>query len=79
MYTKPYKHYKSGFEAIRAENKPKQPDNFDDFDFDKDAFHNFTQTITKKDFLQYVNKNKNILFQTHLMGLALFTMEVFQT
>jgi hypothetical protein len=23
LYTKPYKHYKSGFEAIRAENKPK--------------------------------------------------------
>jgi hypothetical protein len=59
LYTKPYKHYKSGFEAIRAENKPKQPDNFDDFDFDNDAFQNFTQTITKKEFLQYDNKNKN--------------------
>ena len=57
MYLKPYDHYKSGFDAIRKANKPKMTKEFEDFDFDHADYIKFTQTIKKKEFLQYDNKN----------------------
>ena len=58
-YLKPYSHYKSGFDAMRATNKPKMPKEFDDFDFDKEEYIKFARTINKAEFLQYDNKNKH--------------------
>ena len=44
---------------MRGQNKPKQPKEFNDFDFNDPEFIKFTQTIHKKEFLQYDNKNKH--------------------
>jgi len=59
LYVKKYDSYKSCFDAIRSSNKPKMPKEFDEFDFDKEEYLKFTQTIHKKQFLQYDNKDKH--------------------
>ena len=58
-FTKGYMHYKSGFDAIRAKNKPKIPKELDDFNFDNKEFEKFRKTIHKKEFLQYDNLCKD--------------------
>ena len=58
-YVKPYSTYKSGFDKMRAELKPKMPPSFEEFSFDDIEFFNYTQTVDKKLFLQYDNKSKD--------------------
>ena len=59
LYLREYKHYKSGFDAIRKKNKPKIPKEIDDIDFESEQYIKFTRTIDDKAFLQYDNKSKN--------------------
>ena len=58
LYMKEYAQYKSGFDAIRKQNKPKIPMDMDDIDFESEEYKQFTETIDKKAFLQYDNKSK---------------------
>ena len=57
-HVKPYKCYKSTFEAIRKLNKTKIPTDFDNLEFINE-YAKFTETLDKKEFLQYDNNNKS--------------------
>ena len=52
-------HSKSGFEAKRAENKPKIPKDFDDANFESKQYDQFKRTRNKRQFFKCDNKCKN--------------------